>query len=106
MKQYIKLNNESFEVKKVKCELCPITEVRGLFDCYAKPSLVKQAIFYSWVEWFKQFNLDNEKYILKHLTINSYNCMLFTLSIDVYDLTSHLVGKLYISKTRHEFWHI
>lgn len=106
MKQYIKLNNESFEVKKVKGELRPITEVRGLTDCYAKPSLVKQAIFDSWVEWVKQFNLGNENYILKHLTIESYNCMIFTLSIDVYNLTSQLVGKLYITKTRQEFWTI
>lgn len=106
MKQYIKLNNESFEVKKVKGELQPITEVRGLTDCYVKPSLVKQAIFDSWVEWVKQFNLANENYILKHLTIESYNCMIFTLSIDVYNLTSQLVGKLYITKTRHEFWAI
>lgn len=32
--------------------------------------------------------------------------MIFTLSIDVYNLTSQLVGKLYITKTRHEFWTI
>lgn len=106
MKRYIQLNNEDFAIKQAKGILHPNKQVRLLTDCYAKPSLVKQAIFDSWVEWVKQVNLDNEKYILKHLTIESYNCMIFTLSIDVYNLTSQLVGKLYITKTRHEFWTI
>lgn len=106
MKRYIQLNNEDFVIKQAKGILVPNKQVRFLSDCYAKPSLVKQAIFDSWVEWVKQVNLDNEKYILKHLTIESYNCMIFTLSIDVYNLTSQLVGKLYITKTRHEFWTI
>lgn len=106
MKRYIQLNNEDFVIKQANGILHPNKQVRLLSDCYAKPSLAKQAIFDSWVEWVKQVNLDNEKYILKHLTIGSYNCMIFTLSIDVYNLTSQLVGKLYITKTRHEFWTI
>ena len=107
MKRYIQLNNENFVIKQANGILHPNKQVRLLSDCYAKPSLVKQAIFDSWVEWVKQVNLGNEKYILKHLTIESYNCMMFTLSIDVYYLTSQLlVGKLYITKTRHEFWTI
>lgn len=106
MKRYIQPNNEDFVIKQAKGILHPNKQVRLLSDCYAKPSLVKQAIFDSWVEWVKQVNRGNEKYILKHLTIESYNCMIFTLSIDVYNLTSQLVGKLYITKTRHEFWTI
>ena len=106
MKRYIQLNNEDFVLKQAKGILHPNKQVRLLSDCYAKPSLVKQAIFDSWVEWVRQVNLGNEKYILKHLTIESYNCMIFTLSIDVYNLTRQLVGKLYITKTRHEFWTI
>ena len=106
MKRYIQLNNEDFVLKQAKGILHPNKQVRLLSDCYAKPSLVKQVIFDSWVEWVKQVNRGNEKYILKHLTIESYNCMIFTLSIDVYNLTSQLVGKLYITKTRHEFWTI
>lgn len=106
MKRYIKLNNEDFVIKQAKGILHPNKQVRLLSDCYAKPSLIKQAIFDSWVEWAKQVNRDNEKYILKHLSIESYNFMIFTLSIDVYNFTSQLVGKLYITKTRHEFWTI
>jgi hypothetical protein len=106
IKRYIQLNNEDFVIKEAKGILYSIEHVRLLSDCYAKPSLVKQAIFDSWAEWVKQVNIDNEKYILKHLTIESYNCMMFTLSIDVYNLTSRLVGKIYITKTRQEFWTI
>lgn len=106
MERYIQLNNEEFVIKQAKEILYPNKQVRLLSDCYAKPSLVKQAIFDSWVEWVKQVNLDNEKYILKHLTVESYNCMIFSLSIDVYNFTSQLVGKIYITKTRHEFWTI
>lgn len=106
MKHYIQLNNEDFVLKQAKGILHPNKHVRLLSDCYMKPSLVKQAIFDSWVEWVKQVNIDNEKYILKHLTIESYNPTMFTLSIDVYNLTSQLVGKLHITKTSHEFWTI
>lgn len=106
MKRYIQLNNEEFVIKQAKGILEPNKQVRLLSDCYENPSLVKQVIFDSWVKWVKQVNLDNEKYILKHLTVESYNCMMFTLTIDVYNLTSQLVGKLYINKTRHEFWTI
>lgn len=104
MKRYLQLNNEDFVVKEVKGELYTNKKVRLLSDCYAKPSIVKQAIFDSWIEWVKQVNLDSSNYILKHLTIETYNCMMFTLSIDVYNLTDTFIGKLYITKTRQEFW--
>jgi hypothetical protein len=106
MKRYIQLNNEDFVIKQAKGILHPNKQVRLLSDCYARPSLVKQAIFDKWVVWATQVNLDNEKYILKHFTIESYNSMVFTLSIDVYNLSSQLLGKLYITKTRQEFWTI
>lgn len=106
MKKYLQLNNEDFVIKEAKGELSPNIQVRLLSDCYAKPSIVKQAIYNSWVEWIKQVNLDSPKYILKHLTVESYNTMIFTLSIDVYSLTSQLVGKIFITKTRQEFWTI
>ena len=104
MKRYLQLNNEDFVIKEAKEELYTNKQVRLLSDCYAKPSIIKQAIFDSWVDWVKQVNLDSPKYRLKHLTIESYNCMMFTLSIDVYNLTDIFIGKLYITKTRQEFW--
>lgn len=106
MKKYLQLNNEDFVIKKAKGELSPNIQVRLLSDCYAKPSIIKESIYNSWVEWTNQVNLDSTKYILKDLTIESYNCMIFTLSIDVYSLTSQLVGKIFITKTRQEFWTI
>lgn len=104
MKQHIQLNNEDFVIKLVKNKLYPNEQVRTLSDCYAKPSMVKQAIFDGWVAWKEQVNKYNGKYILKHLTVGSYNDMIFTLSIDVYNITQQFVGKIYISKTRQEFW--
>ena len=106
MKHYIELNNETFEVKQAKGDLHPNKQERFLSDCYAKPSLVKQAIFDSWCDWVNEVNYNDDKYILTHLTIESFNCMMFTLSIDVYNPTGELVGKIYITKTRQEFWTI
>ena len=48
MKQYVKLNNETYEVKKVKGELLPL-EYRSLFDCYNRPSDIKQSIWKQWI---------------------------------------------------------
>ena len=107
MKKYIELNNETFEVKKAKGELHPITQVRGLGDCYAKPSSVKYEIYNDWLKWYLDCKLNLTLYRLAHFTINSYNTMMFTLSIDVYDIVSDkFIGQLYITKTRHKFWTI
>lgn len=107
MKKYIELNNETFEVKKVKGKLHPNTYIRGLGDCYAKPSSIKQEIYNDWRKWYFDTNMNLSFYRLRHFTINSYNVNMFTLSIDVYDLeTDKFIGELYISKTRHEFWTI
>lgn len=104
MKRYLQLNNEDFVIKQAKGYLRPNEQVRLLSDCYAKPSLVKQAIYDSWCDWVKEVNLNDNEYTLKHLTIESYNCMIFTISIDVYNLYAQLIGKIYITKTGQEFW--
>lgn len=107
MNQHIKLNNETFEVKKVKGELYPTKKVRRLGDCYAKPSKAKHEIYFEWLKWYNVANMNEPFYTLRHFTINSYNCMMFTLSIDLYDsTTNNFIGKLYITKTRQEFWKV
>lgn len=110
MKQYIKLNNKTFEVKKVKGVLHPITEVRDLADCYNKPSEAKYNIYNSWLKWYNTANTANTNelnYTFRDFTINSYNSMMFTLLINVYDSsTDKFIGQLYITKTRQEFWAI
>lgn len=106
MKQ-IELNNVTFEVKKAKGKLHPITQIRGLGDCYSKPSTVKYEIYNDWLKWYLDCKMDLSLYRLAHFTINSYNSMMFTLSIDVYDIaTDEFIGQLYITKTRQEFWTI
>ena len=103
MKKYVKLNNETFEVKKVKGGLYPITQIRGLGDCYANPSSAKREIYNDWLKWYMA---DNDKYILSHFTVNSYNVNMFTLKCYVYDKSETFIGQIFISKTRQEFWTI
>lgn len=105
MKQYIELNNVTFEVKKVKGELHPIKEVRTLEDCYAKPSDTKRAIYNEWFNWY--LTVDSPVYEIVNMTVQSYNVNMFTIRMDVFDTeTKRFIGCIYITKTRHEFWTI
>lgn len=86
---------------KNKGELYPAKKLRGIGDCYNKPSKAKYEIYHSWLKWYKVTNMNDPFYMLRHFTINSYNCMMFTLSIDVYDMaTDKFIGKLYITKNK------
>lgn len=102
MKRYIKLNNETFEVKKAKGELHPMKEVRTLEDCYAKPSAIKKAIWNEWFNWY--LSVESPEYQIVNMSIQSYNVNMFTIRMDVFDPKNRFIGYIYISKTRHEFW--
>ena len=103
MKQFIELNNETFEVKKVKSKLCPL-RLRELADCYAKPSDLKKSIYEKWVNWLMKLNDISTDMHFNPMTVISYNTMMFTLGCDVYNNENKLIGQLYITKTRQEFW--
>lgn len=103
MKQSIRLNNETFEVKKAEGELHPIEVVRGLTDCYKNPSPLKLNIYNFWLKWCLETNEDNSEIELKHFSINSYSSFAFTLKTDVYK-NGIFIGQLYMAKTRQEFW--
>ena len=103
MKQDIKLNNKTFEVKKVKGKLYPL-RLRSLTDCYAKPSDLKQAIYKEWVNWLIELNDTSNDMHLNPMTVCSYNRDTFTLGCDVYNIKNQLIGQLHITKTRQEFW--
>lgn len=105
MKKYIELNNETFEVKKVKVELHPL-EYKTLVDCYNKPSDIKRSIWSQWIEWLVQLDKNANDMHFGSLTVVSYNCMMFTLGCNVYNNDNELIGQLYITKTRQEFWTI
>ena len=56
-----------------------LSDTRLLSDCYTKPSDRKQAIYKSWVKWFrdtKQKGLFTE---FHNAGVCSYTCMMFTL---------------------------
>lgn len=103
MKQYIKLNNVTFEVKKSKGKLYPIEVQLTLPDCYEKSSQTKYYIYNYWLRWYFKTNQDSLELALKHFTINSYNNFMFTLKMDVYK-NGNFIGQLFIGKTRQEFW--
>lgn len=104
MKKYIKLNDEIFEVKKLKHE--PVyLGYKILDDCYAKPSEAKKAVYNKWLEWLNELILYNPTgYVFGRLAILSYNCNMFTLGVEVYNKIGELIGDIYITKTRQEFW--
>lgn len=103
MKRYIELNNETFKVRHYKGELHPITQVRTLTDCYARPSEAKKAIYQDWCNWY--LSIDSSVYQIVNMTIQSYNSCMFTIRMDVFDTKTHeFVGCLYITKTSQEFW--
>lgn len=103
MKQYIKLNSETFEVKKLKYEPGHLV-YKTLEDCYANPSKIKRAIYNDWLEWLDELKLDNPTdYEFGYLTVLSYNVNIFTLGVEVYNKLGELIGHIYITKTRQEF---
>lgn len=104
MKQYIKLNSETFEVKKLKYEPGHLV-YRTLEDCYAYPSEIKRVIYNDWLVWLDELILNNPTdYEFGYLTVLSYNFNVFTLGVEVYNKLGELIGHLYITKTRQEFW--
>lgn len=106
MKQYIKLNSETFEVKKLKYEP-EYLGYKTLEDCYDNPSKIKRVIYNDWLAWLDELNLNNPtEYEFGHLTVLSYNINMFTLGIEVYNKLGELIGQLYITKTRQEFWKV
>lgn len=105
MKKHIKLNNETFEIKKVKGELHPISSVRVLSECYVRPSVTKREIYEYWWNWYNGMNVRSSEFEVSNLTIDSYNCTMFTLKMNIYK-SGIFIGQLYITKTRQEFWTI
>ena len=105
MEHYIELNNRTFEVKKVKSKLRPL-RFRALTDCYTRPSKAKLEIYSDWVDWLIELNNMSTDMWYNPMCVLSYNNMMFTLGCDVYNNKNQLIGQLYISKTRQEFWKV
>lgn len=103
MKKEVIINGRTFTLKKAKGELRPIFITRDLFECYKKPSIAKQSIYEDWLDWYMK---EDSNFILKHFSVDSYNCQMFTLRCDVYGMNNEFLGHIYITKTRQEFWTI
>ena len=104
MKQYVNLNSKIFEVKKLKYKPRHLV-YKTLDDCYVNPSEIKRVIYNDWLEWLDALNISNStEYEFRYLTVLSYNASIFTLGAEVYNNLGELIGHLYITKTRQEFW--
>ena len=79
MKQ-ININGVVFELTKPIKELPHYNGTR-LEDCYNKPSYAKQNIYEWWKNWYYN-NFDYENRI-GSLTVHSYNCNMFTLTMGI-----------------------
>lgn len=96
MKKYLEINGHGFEVKK-PINAIPVISRRDLSDCYARPSVVKQAIYDNWSRWFVYCNSTQ-------FGVRSYNTNMFTIEgIVEHEGTTYYV---YISKTREEIYPI
>lgn len=93
------INGEVFTVIVPKEK---VTRERILFSahsldyCYERPSDAKRQIYTKWMKWF--FDVEG----LSQFGIESYNCMMFTLTGLYYDNKEDKYYRLYISKTRQE----
>lgn len=105
MKKTIKLNNEIFNVRKAKGNLKPFIR-RALNDCYKKPSVLKQSIYSDWANWLIELNNSAIDMRFGPMSVLTYNAHVFTLGCDVYNNNNQLIGQIYISPARQEFWEV
>lgn len=76
MSKYMNINGQTFEVIKPRKYPVSLTNkyyLRGLSDCYEKPSVHKQAIYDEWYEWYRS------DIRLSEFGITSYNTFMFTI---------------------------
>lgn len=99
-KDILIINGQKFEViypKSVDKESrrFPIGR-KTLFDCYEKPSITKQDIYYEWMQWARE--TDGVIY----MTISSYNIYQFTLTAEY--STPNFYGYLVITRAHNYFY--
>ena len=105
MKKTIELNYEIFNVRKPRGKLKPFVH-RSLTDCYKKPSVLKQSIYSNWVHWLIALNDSTTDMRFGPMSVLTYNTNVFTLGCDVYNNSNQLIGQIYISPKRQEFWKV
>lgn len=99
MKKTKEINGEVFTVivpkEKMNHESMYFMSL-SLDSCYERPSDIKRSIYESWLRW--SYDVEG----LTYFGIQSYNCMMFTLSGLYYDIKEDKYYHLYITKTRQE----
>lgn len=95
MTKYTTINGVEFETHKSKLpqDLIYNHKTKTLWQCYEKPSKIKESIYYDWLEWFDQ--TEN----VYSFGITSYNVFNFTLGGILFDLeTGKDIGYIKITK--------
>ena len=100
MKKYIRINNETFEVKKTIADF-DYSKIasKTLDSCYDRPSYTKERIWDFWSQWFNELGTF-------YYGIKSYNCMMFTIEGVAYVPELDTDCYIYITKTRQEVYPI
>ena len=98
----ITINGVNFEVKtprknKVYFNQCVNYlmryQGRDIWDCYDRPSEVKQEIYKDWVKWYTDCDKNVDLF-----GITSYNCMQFSLGCLYYDRENNVRYSLSITR--------
>lgn len=72
--QKIKIGDEVFDLKTGNYAF--YKRCNSLLECYTKPSIIKQSIYQTWMEWFYR----NSENVNDCICIRSFNVNIFTLN--------------------------
>lgn len=81
----LKLNGVVFEVIQPRKNVLHSADFdyrytgRNISDCYAKPSRIKEIIYYGWRDWSREC-IKRELAEIRGFGVSSYNSMQFTIS--------------------------
>lgn len=104
MSKTIEINGVLFELRQPRKNKVYFEDVnhminnftgRDLWDCYDRPSDVKQKIYRMWRNW-ELDSENNRPFIISNLEVDSYNCMQFTLCAIAWEQSDE--GTIYVLK--------
>ena len=98
------LNDETFETIKSKKTMNYINYLdnhlhKDLYDCYERPSNIKQEIYNYWMNWCYEMFPN-----VSMFGITSYNTFCFTLGGILYDDNDNILGYIEISKCHNRLY--
>ena len=74
---------------------------RSLWDCYDRPSEIKESIWDNWRYWMHDSNVNENEYSVQYMQVSSYNSMMFTIDALVFDKQDYIKYFLHITPTHN-----